>query len=356
MKNLYLQIPFNEPGISELVLATLIKSAGSTPQKPGTSVLFSRKGLAAGTIGGGILEARIQEKAISIADSGRPLITNFHLDSRAEEGEDAWCGGKVTVLIDPCLEIHREVFKKVKESLDQGIPGLLVTLVTHISESEVQIMRYWFSENDKKGIPDDLYEDIREEIKKITESSDPFAFRFVEKPTVAGRESEQIILLEPLRPLPDLVIAGAGHIGKVMAHLGKLLDFNVTVIDDRYEYANKANLPDADRIIVADIPEALSGIRKTRDTYIVIVTRGHKDDAAALRSCIHDEVAYIGMIGSKNKIALMRSEFIKNGWATGGQWDRIHAPIGLPINSRTVEEIAISIAAQLVEVRNRKAN
>lgn len=355
MKNLYLQIPVNEPGISEFVLATIIKSAGSTPQKPGTSALFSRKGLTAGTIGGGILEARIQEKAIGMAGSEKPVIINFHLDSRAEEGEDAWCGGKVTVLIDPSLEIHRKVFKKIKESLDQGIPGLLVTLITHVSESEVTVMRYWFSEDDKKGIPDELYEDVSEEIEKITVSSDPFAFGFVERPADEGREKEQIILLEPLKPLPDLVIAGAGHIGKVMAHLGKLLDFNVTVIDDRHEYANKTNLPDADRIIVADIPEAIAGIRKTRNTYIVVVTRGHKDDASTLRSCIRDEVAYIGMIGSKNKIALMRSEFLKNGWATGEQWERIHAPIGLPINSRTVEEIAISIAAQLVEVRNRKA-
>lgn len=354
MKNLYLQIPFNEPEISDLVLATLIKSAGSTPQKPGTSALFSRKGLMAGTIGGGILEARIQEKAIGIAGSGRTVISNIHLDSRAEEGEDAWCGGKVMVLIDPDLAIHREIFKKLKESLDQGIPGLLVTVINHVSESEVQIMRYWLSEDDKKGIPDDLYEDIYEEIEKLKKSSDPYAFGLVERPVVKGRKAEQIILLEPINPPPDLVIAGAGHIGKVMAHLGKLLDFNVTVIDDRHEYANKTNLPDADRIVVADIPEALSGIRKTKDTYIVIVTRGHKDDAAALRSCIHEEVAYIGMIGSKNKVALMRSEFLKNGWATSELWERIHTPIGLPINSRTVEEIAISIAAQLIEVRNKK--
>jgi xanthine dehydrogenase accessory factor len=86
----------------------------------------------------------------------------------------------------------------------------------------------------------------------------------------------------------------------------------------------------------------------------VIVTRGHKDDAEALKPCIGSDLAYTGMIGSKNKIASMRDNFIENGWATLKQWETVYTPIGLDIGSRTVEEIAISIAAQLVLVRNSK--
>jgi xanthine dehydrogenase accessory factor len=88
---------------------------------------------------------------------------------------------------------------------------------------------------------------------------------------------------------------------------------------------------------------------------MVIVTRGHKDDASALRSCMGKELAYTGMIGSKNKIAQMRSDFLKNGWSTEEQWDAVHTPIGLEIKSRTVEEIAVSIAAELILVRNSKS-
>jgi xanthine dehydrogenase accessory factor len=84
------------------------------------------------------------------------------------------------------------------------------------------------------------------------------------------------------------------------------------------------------------------------------VTRGHKDDGNALKECIGSDAAYIGMIGSKTKIALMHGEFIGNGWATEDQWQRIFAPIGLDIRSKTVEEIAVSIAAQLIEVKNKK--
>jgi len=92
---------------------------------------------------------------------------------------------------------------------------------------------------------------------------------------------------------------------------------------------------------------------QTADTYWVIVTRGHSHDSEALKSCIQSNVAYIGMIGSARKISLIRDRFIEKGWATSSQFDRVHAPIGIDIQSKTVQEIAVSIAAELVLVRNR---
>ena len=85
----------------------------------------------------------------------------------------------------------------------------------------------------------------------------------------------------------------------------------------------------------------------------MIVTRGHRHDGQALRGCLGSRAAYIGMIGSKRKIELMRQQFLKEGWATEEQWSRIYAPIGIDIGSQTVEEIAVSIAAQLVHVRSQ---
>ena len=157
-------------------------------------------------------------------------------------------------------------------------------------------------------------------------------------------------------PSEQLVIAGAGHIARALAHIADMLDFEITVIDDRQEFANTENIPEADHIIVNDIGEAMMSIVKNRDTYVVIVTRGHNDDAAALRPCIGSQLAYTGMIGSRNKISAMRNSFIDKGWATPGQWDFIHTPIGVDIKSRTVEEIAVSIVAELVLVRNTKPN
>jgi xanthine dehydrogenase accessory factor len=152
------------------------------------------------------------------------------------------------------------------------------------------------------------------------------------------------------------LITGAGHIGKALAHLVNLLDFEVTVIDDRPEFANEMNIPDADHILTGNFDNIIRESAITGNTYIVIVTRGHKNDADALKCCIGSPASYIGMIGSKRKIALMREKFLQHGWATKQQWDRIHAPVGIDINSRTVQEIAVSIAAELIRVRNSKKN
>ncbi len=151
----------------------------------------------------------------------------------------------------------------------------------------------------------------------------------------------------------SLIIAGAGHIGQAVSHLSSLLGFEVTVIDDRKEFCNKEKLPDADHLIVDNIGKAVHDIPKTPDTYIVIVTRGHKYDAEVLRQCLDSDVAYIGMIGSRRKIRLMREKFLDEGWATPSQFDRVHAPIGIEIGSQTVQEIAVSICAQLVLVRSQ---
>ncbi|HDT13143.1 MAG TPA: hypothetical protein ENO03_02175, partial [Candidatus Aminicenantes bacterium] len=172
------------------------------------------------------------------------------------------------------------------------------------------------------------------------------------RPRLISRGSDRLIYIEPVLPLPRLIIAGAGHVGRAVARLGKLLDFVITVIDDRPEFANAANVPEADEIVVAEFGPALAGIEDTPDNYFIIVTRGHRKDAEALRAVIGREAAYIGMIGSPIKVGLMRQAFLENGWATEEQWAGIHSPIGLAIGSKTVEEIAVSIAAELVKVRS----
>ncbi|MGW8316357.1 MAG: XdhC family protein, partial [Bacteroidales bacterium] len=130
-------------------------------------------------------------------------------------------------------------------------------------------------------------------------------------------------------------------------------DFEVTVIDYRPEYAHASHLPDADHIVLKDIGEAMKGLDPDPDTYCVIVTHGHQHDGEALKPLIGSKAAYVGMIGSRHKVGVMKKEFIDKGWATPEQWSRIHAPIGLPIGSKTVQEIAFSIAVQLIQVRNK---
>jgi len=348
-----MQLLDHQSDISKLVLATVVRTIGSTPQKPGSSALFDLKGLKGGTVGGGVVEGRVQKHAIEAILSKKSGHFRFNLANDISNKEEAICGGQIDVLIDANLNNSLSIFQQVKKSIENRIPGVFITMVTRFSDETVLINRYWMNDTFKPGMPEEFIVRIEPIVKNMLSKGNPSDYRELEL-TIQEEEPSSLFFLEPIFPPALLVIAGAGHIGKALAHLAKRLDFEVTVIDDRSEYANSENIPEADHILVKNIGEAFQELKKSDDTYVVIVTRGHKDDAAALKPCISSDLAYIGMIGSRNKIAAMRVRFLDDKWTTADQWDRIHAPVGLDIKSQTVEEIAISIAAQLVMVRNGK--
>jgi xanthine dehydrogenase accessory factor len=344
MKNIYLQIIDNQLDISRMALATVTGTKGSAPQKPGSSALFSKKGLIFGTVGGGVVEGRVTKLVREAILSKKSGHFKFNLENDISAKDEAICGGQISVLIDAKLNNHVHVFEQLKRSLKEQVPGVLITMVNRFSEDTVLINRYWMSNTFKPEMPEEFLVKIGPVVDSILAEGNPSDYREIEL-SIPDEEPSSLFFLEA---------AGAGHIGKLLAHLADMLDFEVTVIDDRPEYANIENIPEASHIIVKDIGETLKDLKKSNDTYVVIVTRGHKDDASALKQCIGTDLAYIGMIGSKHKIAIMKSDFIENGSATVKQWESIYAPIGIDIKSRTIEEIAISIAAQLVLVRNSK--
>jgi xanthine dehydrogenase accessory factor len=353
MKNIYLKIPEIKSASQGLVLATVTGSSGSTPQKPGSSALFNRNGLIEGTVGGGIAEGKVTELAKTCSITKESGYLHFLLNQEITNKEEAICGGELFVLVDADPLSNLPVYEKISESVRERIPGVLITFVTTSPGSQIQINRYWMTKNDHPSLPVTCAEKIESEVTDILSSDGAFDFRKVDL-SAPDEAPASVCFLEKVFPAPQLIIAGAGHIGKALSHIGKMLNFDVTVIDDRIEYANKDNLPDADHIIVKNIGEAMQEVPKRPDVFIVIVTRGHSDDANALKPCIGSDAAYVGMIGSKGKVAKMHTEFIKNKWATEEEWGKIFAPVGLDINSKSVEEIAISIAAQLVMIRNIK--
>jgi len=327
-----------------MMLATILSTEGSTPQVPGSSALFSGKDLVMGTLGGGILEHQASEISSRNLESEVSFMSEFALDAQIDSTDSAACGGKALVLFDTSPGKSRKAFENLWESIQKKDPGALVTYITPIEKDSVSLKRVWLN---SRSIQDNAA------LKEIPLPVDVIIKNFTRgKPTLFRTRSKARIFLEPVFPQEELVIAGAGHIGQAVAHLGHLLNFNVIVIDDRKEFANQARLPEADTIISGDIAKTLRAYPITPSSYIVIVTRGHAHDAAALREVILSQAGYIGMIGSRKKIALMREKFISEGWSSPEQFDRVFAPIGIPILSQTIEEIAVSIAAQLIEARH----
>jgi xanthine dehydrogenase accessory factor len=251
-------------------------------------------------------------------------------------------------LIDASPHDHAETFRLLADSLRSRRAGLLATHIQMMPDRHLSLSRHWLEQPvEKKNIKG--LEEFSEGIVKTAHDDKPALLR---AGTDEKEKAKQLLFLEPLFPLSQLVIAGAGHIGQAVARLGRLLDFEVTVIDDRAEYASRERFPEADRVVVDDVGRAVENFPIGPDTYIVIVTRGHRHDAEALRACIRSRAAYLGMIGSRRKIFLMREKFVSAHWASAAEFDRVHAPIGLEIGSKTIEEIAVSIAAELVKVRS----
>jgi xanthine dehydrogenase accessory factor len=351
VKHIYLELLERIQNGDPCAVATVTGTIGSTPQKPGSSAIIGNEGIVAGTVGGGVVELKTEKAGVEAMHSKQTGYYRFDLDHDISDEEAAICGGGMRIFLDATPEKHISVFQSVKEAAFDRVPGVLVTFCNIPSGSDCNIDRLWLTKNNFQGVDENLPNEVAVIAETMLANPNPDEFREI---TLKDEENEkQLVFLESIVPLPRLIIAGAGHVGKALSHLGKLLDFEVTVWDDRTELANKKYLPDVQRILTGNLEESLGEITVDCDTFIVIVTRGHKNDADVLRMFIGSNARYIGMIGSRKKVAQVRESFLKNGWTTTEQWEKIHAPVGLEIHSKTVQEIAVSIAAQLVMVRNQ---
>jgi xanthine dehydrogenase accessory factor len=155
------------------------------------------------------------------------------------------------------------------------------------------------------------------------------------------------IYVEPVLPIPVLYLFGAGHIAYNVYKVAKVAGFDVIVVDDRETYANRERFPEAREIIAADFDETFPKIFPNETAYLVIVTRGHRDDMRILRWAVQTEARYIGMIGSKRKVITTYKELEKEG-LSAHLFDKVMAPIGFEIGAVTPEEIAVSIVAEMI--------
>jgi xanthine dehydrogenase accessory factor len=158
------------------------------------------------------------------------------------------------------------------------------------------------------------------------------------------------IFIEPILPAALLYLFGAGHVSFNLSKAVSQVGFDVTVVDDREAYASRERFPEANEVIADDFERAMSRLTPSESSYIVIVTRGHRDDMRILRWAVQTPARYIGMIGSKRKTIAIFRELTNEGLAPE-LFERVHAPVGLDIGAVTPEEIAVSITAELIAIR-----
>lgn len=152
---------------------------------------------------------------------------------------------------------------------------------------------------------------------------------------------------------PKLIICGAGHVSVPIIKMGKMLGFAVTVLEDRPRFADNARAAGADTVICEAFEKALEGIHGDSDSWFVIVTRGHRYDTICLENILHKTYAYVGMMGSRRRVAIVKDQLEESG-ISRETLDAVHTPIGLKIGAETPEEISVSVMAEIIQVKNSR--
>ncbi len=258
--------------------------------------------------------------------------------------------------------MNQEVFAAVTAALERGEPAALVTIVAaHGSTPQrVGAKMLVFADGRTVGTigggcyEDDAFGKAREAIKDRQpqlvryELDDDFA---QETGLVCGGQMD--VYIEPIEPSPELYVIGAGHVGTELARLAQQVGFRVHVVDDREKFANRERFPDAEEVVAANIPDWIAGAALPAHAYAVIVTRGHTNDLEALRALAPRPLRYLGLIGSRAKVARIFEALGADGMPAG-QLANVHAPIGLDIGAVSPQEIAVSILAELIAVKHGK--
>jgi xanthine dehydrogenase accessory factor len=258
--------------------------------------------------------------------------------------------------------MNKEVFAAVAEALERGQPAALVTIVstTGSTPQRVGAKMLVFPDGRLVGTigggcyENDAFWKARESITSRKpqlvhyELDDDFA---QETGLICG--GQMSVYIEPIEPSPELYVIGAGHVGYHLSTMAQDAGFQVHVVDDREKFASRERFPNASEVITEDIPAWLARTTLPSHAYVVIVTRGHTNDLDALRALAPRELRYLGLIGSKAKVARITDQLLAEGMKPE-VLKQVHAPIGLDIGAVTPQEIAVSILAQLIAVKHGK--
>jgi len=258
--------------------------------------------------------------------------------------------------------VNQEVFAAVADALDRGEPAALVTIVAAKGSTPQRVGAKMLVFSDGRIVgtigggcyENDAFWKAREAITNRKpqlvhyELDDDFA---QETGLICGGQMD--VYIEPIEPSPELYIVGAGHVGFHLARVACEVGFRVHVVDDREKFANRERFPDAVEIVVEDIPAWIARANLPAHAYAVIVTRGHTNDLEALRALAPRELRYLGLIGSRAKVARIYEQLLADQ-TPPDLLKHVHAPIGLDIGAVTPQEIAVSILAELIAVKHGK--
>jgi xanthine dehydrogenase accessory factor len=302
----------------DIVLVSVIGESGSTPRGAGARMAVRKDGTSVGTIGGGAVEFRSTQLALEALEQKKSYIQGFRLRPNDIADLGMICGGDLEVYFQ-YIEGNYEntsLIEEINIQLDRDEESWLVT---GISDENMWTMQ------------------VSHEINVLPKVNNTKYFE------------------EPLTKAGKVYIFGGGHISQKLVPVLDSVGFKCFVIDDKPEFANADLFPNANETLVADFTAFGSIVGINPSDYVVILTRGHKNDYDVLSQALKTDACYIGLIGSRTKIGKTRERLVSDGFQEDA-FDRVYAPIGTAIKAETPEEIAISIAGEMIKVRAELRN
>ncbi len=300
-------------------LATVARRRGSLPMSATAKLLVTAGGARLGTIGGGCLEGDVIEQCHNVLERRVPIVSEHTLNAELAGDYGLTCGGTATIVVEPVYpdELLARIYADAIAAIANGERRVLVTSLD------------WSRGPAKRIEP---VGEFTEDALDLLPSLDAHA------------------LTELVTGAPRLVVFGGGHVGGAIARVATTAGWRVTVVDDRAEFTDKARHPTAAATITCDWHDVGSTLDLDSATYAVVATRGHQHDALIVDQIARRDLRYLGMLGSRRKVALTW-ELLTSWGVPRERLDVIHAPIGIPIGADTPEEIAVSVVAEMIGVR-----
>ncbi len=336
MKTMFQTISQHLQNGENLVLVTVVASSGSTPRGAGSRMLISKSGRICGTIGGGAVEYRSEQLAQEVLQSRKSCEQSFLLSKNDVQDLGMICGGDVQVFFHFLEAGDESVLALAEEAETLFAEGHDLWLISELSAGGC--LGLYTRARGFVGIhaPDELRDAMRR--KPMREELDGRDF-YVEQIQTSGR----------------VLVFGCGHVAQALVPVLAGVGFRCVAMDDRPEFAKKELFPDAEDVRLIDFSDIAASVTITPEDYICVMTRGHAFDSVVQAQAMQSPACYIGVIGSRRKIAGVTARLKEEYGFADADFARVTSPIGLAIRAETPEEIAISIAAQLIALRAERS-
>jgi xanthine dehydrogenase accessory factor len=330
----------------EFVLATVVNTKGSTPQKPGATLLVRADGSTVGTLGGGCVEGDIWFAAKeALRERTGPIFKNYYLNEDIAARDGLVCGGSMYFYIEPLVQSAEvsALTNKIEQAFEGGESVATATVVNGTTlEMGARILVH--ENGDTEGTLGNT-------------AADAIAVEAANQVMPMGKAQHLItkkgdeIFVSGFTSPATLVLVGGGHVNLQVAQIAQMLGFRVFVTDDRPEFANRERFTMAEQTSVAPYDQGLNAFHITKNTAIVIGSRGHHFDDLATEAAVKTDASYVGLLGSTRKTIMIFEALLRRG-ITSERLKQVHSPVGLDLGGRSPEEIAVSIMAEIIAFRH----